>query len=91
MSPVDSSFLMLNEVAAAIWLGADGRTRLADIVERSICSKFEIEPCVAHRDAQKFVQELLWHRIVVISESPIHNAPVPILPSLGSVSVSSPV
>src|SRR6266852_881357 len=73
MSAVDSTFFTLNEVATAIWQAADGRTPLSEIVARSVCSEFEVEPEVAHHDAEQFVDELSQHGILVVSDHPLDN------------------
>jgi Coenzyme PQQ synthesis protein D (PqqD) len=74
MSAVDSTFFTLNEVATVIWQSADGRTPLSEIVERKICEEFEIEPEVAHRDAERFVSELSQHGILLVSDQPIPDS-----------------
>lgn len=74
MSAVDSTFFTLNEVATVIWQSADGRTPLSEIVERKICEEFEIEPGVAHRDAERFVSELSQHGILLVSDQPIPDS-----------------
>jgi hypothetical protein len=76
MTPTNCAIVTLNEVAAAIWLAADGRRTLAEIVELVVCGEFDIEPHVARRDAEAFVEELLRHGILVLGERPIVNAPV---------------
>lgn len=75
MTPTNCAVVTLNEVAAAIWLAADGRTTLAEIVERVVCRKFDIEAHVARRDAAAFVEELLRQGILVPGEGPIMSAP----------------
>jgi hypothetical protein len=76
MTPTNCAIVTLNEVAAAIWLAADGLTTLAEIVEHAVCGKFDIEPHVARRDAETFVEDLLRDGILVPGEGPIVNAPV---------------
>jgi len=74
MSAVDSTFFTLNEVATAIWQAADGRTPLAEIVEKRVCEEFEVEPDVARRDAEQFVSELSQQGILLVSNQPIPEA-----------------
>jgi hypothetical protein len=74
MSAVDSTFFTLNEVASVIWQAADGHTPLSQIVERKICEEFEIEPEVAHRDAEEFVTKLSEHGILLVSDHPISDS-----------------
>jgi hypothetical protein len=44
---------------------------LSEIVERRICEEYEIEPEVARRDAQEFVDALSQHGILLVSDRPI--------------------
>jgi hypothetical protein len=75
MSAVDSTFFTLNEVATVIWQAADGRTPLSEIVVRNVCEEFDIEPEVARRDAERFVEELAQHGILLVSDHPFENPP----------------
>lgn len=75
MSTVDSTFFTLNQVATAIWQAADGRTPLAEIVARIVCEEFDVEPEVACRDAEQFVDELALHGILLVSDRPFENPP----------------
>ncbi|HXZ79210.1 MAG TPA: PqqD family protein [Terriglobales bacterium] len=75
MSPVDSTFFSLNEVASAIWQAADGQTLLADIVDSRICSAFGIDRETALRDAEEFVEQLAKHGILRICTTPVANTP----------------
>jgi len=71
MSPLDSTFFTLNEVATTLWLAADGQTPLDDIVRRRLCAEFEVEFDVAWRDASEFVERLSSHGILVVSDAPL--------------------
>ncbi len=71
MSVVDSTFFTLNEVATVIWQAADGCTTLSEIIEHRVCPEFEVEPDVARRDAEQFVNELSQHGILLVSDQPI--------------------
>jgi hypothetical protein len=71
MSAVDSTFFTLNEVATAIWQAADGCTPLSEIVADKICEEFEVDPGVAARDAEQFIDELSQHGILLVSNQPI--------------------
>ena len=73
MSAVDSTFFTLNEVATAIWQAADGRTPLSEIVARRVCTEFDVEPEVARRDAEQFVDELSRHGILLVADQPFNN------------------
>jgi hypothetical protein len=71
MSAADSTFFTLNEVASAIWLAADGRTPLSEIVAGKICQEFDVDPEHAQRGAERFVDELSQHGILLISDEPL--------------------
>ncbi len=71
MSAIDSTFFTLNEVATVIWQSADGRTPLAEIVEKNICTKFEVNTTEAGNDTEQFVNELASHGILLVSDAPI--------------------
>jgi len=71
MSGRDSTLYTLNDVATVIWEAADGSTSLDEIVESRICSQFEVQPCVALRDAETLVEGLASHGILLVSNEPI--------------------
>ena len=74
MSATDSTFFTLNPVATVIWQAADGSTPLSEIVEHRVCSEFEIDAETACRDAERFVEELSEHGVLIASERPLSNA-----------------
>ena len=74
MSAVDSTFFTLNPVATVVWQAADGRTPLSEIVARHVCDEFEVEFETAHRDVERFVEELSSHQILLVSEHPIPDS-----------------
>jgi len=71
MSAADSTFFTLNEVASAIWQAADGRTPLAEIVAGKVREEFEVDPEQAQRGADRFVDELSQHGILLVSDQPL--------------------
>jgi hypothetical protein len=73
MSARDSTLFNLNATATAIWQAADGITPLAEIVERSVCARFEVDPAVAMTDAEELVHRLAQHGILKLSELPIEE------------------
>src|SRR5258705_106262 len=75
MSGRDSALFSLNEVASVIWQAADGVTPLAEIVERRVCTEFDVEPTVALRDAEELVEELARQGILQVSAAPIQVTP----------------
>lgn len=74
MSTTDSTFYTLNDVATVIWQAADGRTPLAEIVVNKICLEFEVDRERAQRGADRFVDELSQHGILLVSEHPLNNS-----------------
>jgi len=71
MSGLGSTLFTLNATATILWQAADGVTPLDEIVERRICSEFEVEPEEAMRDAEALAGDLAKHGILLISEQPI--------------------
>jgi hypothetical protein len=71
MSARDSTLFSLNETASAIWQAADGRTPLSEIVERAVCSEYEVAPEEALRDAEELVRDLAARGILRVSDQPI--------------------
>jgi Coenzyme PQQ synthesis protein D (PqqD) len=71
MSGQGSTLFTLNSTATILWQAADGSTPLNEIVERRICSEFEVEPEEAMRDAEALAKDLAQHGILLISEEPI--------------------
>ena len=69
MSAPDSTLFTLNEQATAIWNAADGITPLREIVERHICSEYEVEPEAAYADAEELVTQLAGHGILIVAEA----------------------
>ena len=74
MSATDSTFYTLNEVATAIWKAADGRTPLEEIVSRTVCDQFDVEPEIALSDVEHFVEQLSQHGILLVSDKPLDNS-----------------
>ena len=70
MNPADSTLFNLNETATAIWLAADGKTSLRQIVERDIVPAFEVDPDDAMRDDAEFARSLAEHSILVLGPEP---------------------
>jgi hypothetical protein len=68
MSAVDSTFFTLNEVASTIWQAADGSTPLSEIVASRVCEEFEVDRERAQRGAERFVDELSQHGILLVSD-----------------------
>jgi Coenzyme PQQ synthesis protein D (PqqD) len=71
MSAADSTFFTLNEVASAIWQAADGSTPLSEIVAGKICREFDVDQERAQRGADRFVEELSQHGILLVSDRPL--------------------
>lgn len=73
MSARDSTLFTLNQTAAILWLSADGKTPLEEIVQKRICSEFEVEPTDALKDAESLARGLAEHGILQISQEPISD------------------
>jgi coenzyme PQQ synthesis protein D (PqqD) len=71
MSSRDSTLFTLDEVATRIWESADGSALLDEIVERRICTEFDVEPAEALCDAEELVEKLAQHGILIVSREPI--------------------
>jgi hypothetical protein len=78
MSAADSTFFTLNEVATAIWQAADGSTPLSTIVSQKICRDFDVDDDQALLGAERFVDELSQHGILLVSDQPlVKSSPSP--------------
>ena len=73
LSADDSSLYVLNEVATALWEAADGHTPLVTIIERVICTEYDIDAETVRRDALEFAEALAGHHILRVSNDPIVN------------------
>jgi hypothetical protein len=71
MSAVDSTFFILNEVASTIWQASDGRTPLSEIVAGKVCQEFDVDREQVQRGAERFVDELSRHGILLVSDQPL--------------------
>jgi hypothetical protein len=71
MSGEGSNLFTLNPTATILWQAADGATPLDEIVERRICSAFEVGPEQALQDAEALAEDLAKHGILLLSEQPI--------------------
>jgi hypothetical protein len=74
MSAADSTFFTLNPVATVVWQAADGCTPLSEIVERTVCAEFEVDPETAQHDVERFVDNLSSHGILLVSDRPFPNS-----------------
>ena len=80
MSALDSSLFNLNTVATRIWQAADGCTPLSEIVQGLICEEFDVDPDVAYRDVEEFVNELASYGILTMSDRPVARSGEPSKP-----------
>ena len=78
MSGRDSTLFTLNEVATVIWEAADGSTPLDEIVSRRVCAEFDVTLEEAQRDADALAQEMAGHGILLVSDTPIPAAALPL-------------
>lgn len=70
MSAVDSRLFSLNRTATVIWLAADGKTPLSEIVKTSVCAGRKVDPTVAYNDAAEFADALAQQGILSVSDHP---------------------
>ncbi len=70
MSTVDSTLFSLNDTGSVIWEAADGITPFSSIVEEKVCAAFEVAPPRAYADAELFVNSLVEHGILLVSDQP---------------------
>jgi hypothetical protein len=74
MSAQGSTLFTLNPTATILWQAADGATPLDEIVERRICSEFDVKREDALRDAEVLAEDLAKHGILLLSEEPIGSS-----------------
>lgn len=71
VSAVNSTLFTLDGVATVIWESADGATPLEDIVTHKICTQYDVAPEIALNDAQRFVEGLAQHGLMLLSDRPM--------------------
>ena len=71
MSTLDSTIFLLNSVGTAIWNAADGATPLSRIIEERVCSEYDVTGDQAFADAKEFIDKLVKHGILSISDAPV--------------------
>jgi hypothetical protein len=74
MSAKDSTLFTLNPIGTVIWQSADGKTPLTEIVDRKICTAFEVSREEAMKDAEEFVNSLAGRGVLVVADKPIESA-----------------
>jgi hypothetical protein len=77
MSGQGSTLFTLNPTATILWQAADGATSLDEIVDRRICSEFEVGREEALRDAEVLAEDLARHGILLVSREPIARQDAP--------------
>ena len=75
MSGPNSTLFTLNDTATILWRAADGVTPLDEIVEKRICTEFDVAPEEALRDAETLARELAEHGILAVAAEPITQPP----------------
>jgi len=70
----NSTLFTLDDMATLIWEAADGTTTLSELVERNICSVFDVGLDEALRDAEELTGDLAKHGVMLVSEAPIQPA-----------------
>jgi len=74
MAAQGSTLFTLNPTATILWQSADGATPLDELVERRICTEFQVKFEEAMRDAEALAEDLARHGILLVSDEPITNA-----------------
>lgn len=67
VSPVESMMHALNDVAALVWMNADGKTTVREIVQR-VCNDFDVDTETAEKDVVEFVRDLSEQGMVILSD-----------------------
>lgn len=81
MSSTDSTLFTLDEVGTLIWEAADGVTPLEEIVASQVCTRYDVSPEVALRDAESFVESLASRGLLLLSSEPIPQAKLTVEPA----------
>jgi hypothetical protein len=71
MSTLDSTLFSLNPTGTVIWEAADGKTPLSRIIEDKVCAEFDVSIVQASADAKDFIDKLVEHGILCVSDRPI--------------------
>jgi outer membrane protein assembly factor BamB len=71
MSTLDSTVFMLNPTGTVIWEAADGNTLVSSIVKEKVCAEFDVPVEQASADAMEFIDTLVEHGILLVSDQPI--------------------
>jgi hypothetical protein len=71
MSAEDSNLFTLSPVATILWQSVDGVTPLEEIVERRVCSEFDVQREDAIHDAVVLAEDLARHGLLLLSDQPI--------------------
>jgi coenzyme PQQ synthesis protein D (PqqD) len=74
MSAENSTLFTLNDVASLIWKSADGATSLQDIVESKVCAEFDVDSSIALADAERLVDELAEHGLLLVADHPLESS-----------------
>jgi methyltransferase-like protein len=68
LAPSGDEVISLNAVGTFIWKQIDGQHELRDIVD-ILCDEYEVERAQAETDVTGFVQQLLDHGLITLSET----------------------
>lgn len=69
LTPEDGMLHNLNPVATRIFESANGRRRIADIIE-AICGEFNVAEGTAKKDTLNFIEDLVHKKMFVLSDKP---------------------
>lgn len=69
ITPRESVLHSLNPVGTSIWEHADGRLKVAEIVE-AIVDEFDVDPARAQEDVDGFINELSGQGMIALTDEP---------------------
>lgn len=70
LNPKEGCSYNLNPVGTLIWKLLDGQHTASDIIA-AICEAFEVEPEQASQDTQVLLDDMLTHKLIDSSPSPV--------------------
>jgi hypothetical protein len=71
--PDDGELFNLNPQAALVWMAADGRTRLDEIVRSTVWREYDVDLERATADAEALVAELVEAGLMRVAAEPLED------------------
>ncbi len=69
VTPQDSLFHTLNEVATKIWEWIDGKSKVREIIEK-VYQEFEVDRDTAEKDCLEFINEAVNKGMLILLDEP---------------------